>query len=90
MAKELNLTGDQVKRIKKRQAELKKELEEKIAKLKEDSRKSLLEELTTEQRKKYDALMGDRYEPAKVDRSKMRMSLPNLRGLRSGPDGPGF
>ena len=90
LAKELNLTGDQVKRIKKRQDELKKELEEKIAKLKEESRKSLLEELTNEQRKKYDAMIGDRFEPPKADQRRMRMQLQDsLRGLRPGT-GPGF
>jgi len=62
LASELNITGEQKKRILARQKELKKELEEKLAKLKEDSRQALLKELTSEQRKKFKEMVGERYE----------------------------
>ena len=62
LAKELNITGDQKKRILKRQKELKKEFQEKLAQLKEDSRKALLNELTADQRKKFKDMVGERYE----------------------------
>lgn len=61
LAKELNITGDQKKRIQAKQKELKKEFEEKLAKLKEDSRKALLDELTNDQRKKFEEMVGERY-----------------------------
>ena len=62
LAKELNITGDQKKRILKRQKELKKEFQEQLAQLKEDSRKALLNELTADQRKKFKDMVGERYE----------------------------
>lgn len=73
LAKELNITGDQKKRIKARQKELKKEFEEKLAKLKEDSRKALLDELTDQQKTKFKEMVGEQYKFEKERRFQFPM-----------------
>ena len=57
----LDLSEEQQEKIKERAEELKKELEEDIKELKEKSRQKLLKELTSDQRKKLEEMMGDDY-----------------------------
>ncbi len=67
LAAELGITADQTKRIKERQKQLQKELEEKIANLRDEARQTLLEELTRDQRKKLEELIGEKFESKPED-----------------------
>ena len=61
-----------------REAELKKELEEKIAEFKEDMKNALLSELNLEQRNKLQEMMGDKFKPEANDwRSMMPQRMQN-------------
>ena len=62
LAKELDITEEQVRRLKEREKQLNQELQEKIRQWKEDARKQLLEELTPQQRTKLNQLLGDKFE----------------------------
>lgn len=73
LAEELGITSEQKKRIKDRQKQLQKELDEKFAKMREEARTSLLEELTNEQRQKLEQLIGDKFESNEED-SKSRFN----------------
>ena len=73
LAEELGIDDKQKKKIQKRSAEIKAELADKIAKLKEDARKELLRELKPDQRKKLNELVGEKFEQnkkAKVRRNR--------------------
>lgn len=61
LAKELGLTEAQIERLKKRSAELEKEMQEEIARLKAEAKEKLLKELTKDQRKKLDDLIGSEF-----------------------------
>ena len=67
VAEALGITDEQKKRLKQREEELKKELQEKIAQFKEDMKKSLLDELTTEQRAKLKDMTGDKFKAEAKD-----------------------
>ena len=62
LAKELDITEEQVQRLKEREKQLNQELQEKIKQWKEEARKELLEELTPQQRTKLNQLLGDKFE----------------------------
>ena len=63
----LGLTDDQVKRLKERATELKKAMDEKIARMKEEMKAELLEELTAEQQSKLKDMLGDEYKSNSED-----------------------
>ncbi len=62
IAEQLGIDDEQKDRLKKRAEELKKQFDDKVAALKADMRKELLQELTPEQREKIDEMTGDKYE----------------------------
>lgn len=62
VTEELGIDSEQKKRIEEKREELKKELAERTAKLKEEIRGKLLDELTAEQRSKLKELSGDDFE----------------------------
>jgi hypothetical protein len=66
VAKELGITADQVDELKKREAELRQEIQDKTRefykKLNEESREKLLGVLTAAQREKLKELQGDKFE----------------------------
>ena len=73
LAKELGLTEAQIKRLKERSAELEKEMQEEIARLKAEAKEKLLKELTKDQRKKLEALIGADF---KYNRPSFGLSRP--------------
>ena len=77
VAEELGISDEQIDRLKEKSKELKAKMEEKIKKLKEQMKQELLEELTSEQRRKLDAMTGDKYEPKDDD---WRQSIQNRMG----------
>jgi hypothetical protein len=78
IAEELGIDEEQQEKLKQRAEELKKEFDEKVAALKSDMRKELLQELTPEQRQKIDQMTGDKYE-FKEGSNRLRMSAPGAR-----------
>ena len=62
MASELGIDDEQKKRLKKRAAEIKAEMEAEIAKIKEKGRDKLLKELKPSQRKQLEEMLGDKFE----------------------------
>jgi hypothetical protein len=58
----LGLSDEQQKRLKKKAAELKTEMEQEIRKLKEKAREELFEELTRDQREKLKSMLGEDFE----------------------------
>lgn len=62
VAEELGIDEAQKKRIKAREKELKKELAERMEKLKLEIREKLLAELTSEQKAKLEAMSGDKFD----------------------------
>ncbi len=62
MMEELEIDDAQKKRIKAKQEELKKELADGLAKLKEEIREKLLTELTSEQKAKLAEMSGDKFD----------------------------
>jgi len=66
VAKELNITPDQIEALKKRETELRQEIQEKTRefykKLTEESREKLLSVLTAAQREKLNELQGEKFE----------------------------
>lgn len=70
---ELELTDEDIKRLKERSAKIEKKLQEDIAKLREKAKKDLLGELSSRQRNKLNELLGDRFEYKQPDfRSRIR------------------
>ncbi len=65
MADELEIDEDQKKHLRKRSAELKKELEQEIVKLKQKYREKLFRELRPSQRNKLKQMIGDKFENGK-------------------------
>ena len=61
MADELGIDEAQKTRLKERSAEIKAELEEEIAKLKEKARQKLLKELRSDQRRKFEDMVGEKF-----------------------------
>ena len=62
VTEELGIDSEQKKRIEEKQKELKIELADRMAKLKEEIRNKLLDELTADQKKKLEELSGDDFE----------------------------
>ncbi|MEN1679216.1 MAG: hypothetical protein AAGJ46_06455 [Planctomycetota bacterium] len=78
-AEALGLTEDQKAEIERRSAEESAKLQEQIAKLRADARDRILEVLSTEQRAKYDQLVGKPFEMQRRDGGRFQ------RGGRGGP-----
>lgn len=87
VAEELGITEDQKKKLSARADELKKELEEKIARLKEETRESLMEELTSEQREKLKEMMGGAFE-LKTPEFGQRIRRPRAESQPKSPEPP--
>ncbi len=68
VAEELGIDEDQKNQLKKRSAEINAELQEEIAKLKEQAREKLLRELRPDQRKKFKEMVGEKFVPQKSKR----------------------
>lgn len=83
IAEELGIDEDQKKRLKDRAAEIKREMEEEIARIQEEGRKKLLRELTREQRDKLEEMTGDKFE---LKREQSRRSIQRLRSPRNEDD----
>ena len=64
MAEELGLSKEQVEKMKKRSTELKQEIAEKTAQLRQDAKDELMGMLSPAQRQKLDDMIGDEYKPA--------------------------
>ena len=79
LAEELGITDEQKDRLKKRQKELQQEMEKKIAKMREDTKKQLLQELTPEQREKLKQLTGAEFEMKSEDFQRRRSLSPRIR-----------
>jgi hypothetical protein len=62
LAEALDIDDGQKERLKKRAEEIRQETEEQIARIKEEGRKKLLRELSSEQRRKLDELTGEKFE----------------------------
>jgi hypothetical protein len=62
VTEKLGIDSEQKKRIEEREQELKEELAERMAKLKEEIRGKLLDELTAEQKKKFEEISGDDFD----------------------------
>lgn len=62
LMEELGIDEEQAKKIKERSKELKKQLEEDIQKLKEQAREDLFDELTSDQRKKINEMLGEKFD----------------------------
>ena len=62
IAEELGIDAAQKKRIENRQEELKQELDRRMGELKKEIRDMLLDELTSEQKRKLEKLSGDEFE----------------------------
>lgn len=77
LAKTLDIGDAQKERIRRRAAEVQKELEEKIAKLREDAREEILNELTPEQQGKLKDLLG-----AEFDDRPQPLPPPRIRRSR--------
>lgn len=58
----LGLTDKQIKKLKEKAKELKSEMEEKVKRMKEEAREELFDELTSDQRKKLESLLGNDFE----------------------------
>lgn len=84
IAEELGIDAAQKKRIEARQKELKKELADRMEKLKLEIREKLLAELTSEQKVKLDKLSGDKfdYKPTSI-KDRIQKQLEG-RGIRIG------
>ena len=83
IAEELGLTEEQKENLKKRSEEIKKKLAEDIAKLKEEARDELFDELTRDQREKLKEMMGDKFEYKRPD---FRNRLQRLRSSVEGDE----
>lgn len=59
---EIGISEEQLESLRTKAKELSKELEEKIAKLREETQQSLLSELTRDQREKLEKMIGDKFE----------------------------
>lgn len=68
----LGMTEEQIERLKKRSAELQKQMEEKIKKMREEMKDELLGELTLDQRNKLKELLGDQFETRPEDFQSLR------------------
>ena len=67
LAEELGITPEQKQKLTERSQELTKEIQEKIAELRKNAKQKLLAELTSDQRKKLEELLGDEYVEKKED-----------------------
>ncbi len=72
LAEELGISDEQKERLKKRQQELDNELQEKIKAWRDQARKELLKELTPEQRRKLEEMLGATFEMKQEDFEAMR------------------
>lgn len=79
-AETLGLTEEQIERLKKRAKELKKKMDEKIKKMKEEMKEELIGELSPDQRKKLQEMLGDKYEGKAEDwRSSIRNRVRRIQ-----------
>jgi hypothetical protein len=83
LAKTLDIGEAQKERIRRRAAEVQKELEEKIAKLREEAREQILEELTPDQQRKLKDMLGSEF-----DDKPQPPPPPRIRKLRTPADEP--
>ena len=81
IADELGIDDEQKERLKRRSEEIKAHLQEKIARLKEEARQELLQELTPEQRTRFEAMKGESFQP-EVARTPGPVQLPPIRPRR--------
>ncbi len=92
VASALGITDEQKQRIEQRASELKKDMDEKIARMKEQARETLLNELTREQREKLKAMMGESFQlktPDFRDRiNRFRKARQQGEGQDDGSGGP--
>jgi hypothetical protein len=78
LAKSLDITDAQKDRIRRKAEEVQKDLEEKIAKLREEARQEILEELSPEQKTRLKELLG-----AEFDERPQPAPTPRIRRSRS-------
>jgi hypothetical protein len=83
LAEKLGISPEQKQRLQKRSEELQKEIDDKVKQLRDDARKKLLDELTPDQRRKLEALIGDEFTPKAEDSDHrfpgMRFGRPNRK-----------
>ncbi|MEL7498691.1 MAG: hypothetical protein AAFN77_13875 [Planctomycetota bacterium] len=86
VAEELDISEEQVERLKEKSKELKEKLAKDIEKLKAKMKDDLLEELTPEQRTKIKEMTGEKYEPKQDDwRERFKMRSRPRRVTRPSP-----
>jgi hypothetical protein len=78
LTKKLDITDAQKERIQRKAEEVQKELDEKIAKLREEARQDILAELSPDQRTKLKGLLG-----AEFDENQQPLPPPKVRRPRS-------
>ncbi len=78
LAEKLDITDGQKERIRRRAAEVQKELEEKIARLREEAREEILDELSPDQQRKLKDLLGEEF-----DDSPQAAHPPRIRRTRT-------
>ena len=81
LAKELGISDDQRRKIEEKSKKLQSELEAQIATLKAKAKKDLLQELSQDQRKKLEDLLGDEF-IVKDEDSKNRFRFPSVDNFR--------
>lgn len=67
LAQKLEISEEQKERLKQRAAEIKAEMEDEIAQLKKKARQKLLRELTAEQRKQLEEMLGNEFDYQTID-----------------------
>jgi hypothetical protein len=84
LASDLEITDEQRKKIKVKSTELQRDMEAKIAKLRAEAKEHLLQELTSEQRKKLKELLGDEFvsDESDFEQSPLRRIMPRNRAER--------
>lgn len=85
LSKELGISDEQKTRIKEKSQKLQSELESKIAELKANAKKDLLQELSQDQRQKLEDLLGDEF-VVKDEDSNSRFRLPKMRNKKKAGD----
>ena len=93
VVEKLGLTEEQIEEVAKKADEVKEDLEEKIAALREEARDEILSVLTSEQQQQIKEMMGDKFEFARPESGGRRggpgggRGGPGGRGGRGGPGG---
>lgn len=81
LAKELGISDEQKERIEEKSKKLQAELEAKIAELRAKAKKDLFQELSQDQRKKLENLLGDEF-IVKEEDSNNRFRIPRIENFR--------